>query len=51
MMALLFLIALLAGVLAWFGQRRYAIYTLSVLLVLSLLMFAHHMTSTLTIQL
>jgi hypothetical protein len=51
MMALLFIILFIATLLAWYGHRSYAQYTYVISLVLSVIWFLHHVTSSLAIQL
>jgi hypothetical protein len=51
MMAFFFILIFIAVLFAWKGQRRKAIYCVSLALMLALLFFYHDMTTQLTVQL
>lgn len=51
MMALIFLLLLVAIILAWYKHRRIAIGLFIIALVLAVIWFGHHVTSSLNLQL
>lgn len=51
MMALIFLILLISVILAWVGLRKAAIYCFAISMILAILWFIHHVTSSLGLQL
>lgn len=50
MMALIFLILLISILLAWMGARKAAIGCFVIMMLLAILWFLHHVTSSLSIQ-
>lgn len=51
MMAALFLLFVITMVLAWYGRRKESIYLFLITLILCVLLFGHHMSVTLNINL
>jgi len=51
MMTLVFLLLLFAVLAAWLGKRKIAIYIFAIDLIIAVLGFIHHITTTLPLQL
>lgn len=51
MIALIFILLLVAVLLAWRGYRKASIYCFAITLILAIFDFLHHITDPLTIQL